>query len=101
MSCGDPYAAGKSRRRFGTADRRSLVKAGPGWARPATRGSGCAHRRGRPRVSRAKEIGIRPARALPYELNVNATVNASNSTINLTFLNTGRATVVFQVRSTK
>jgi len=32
-------------------------------------------------------------------LNVHAAVNASNQTIVLTFLNTGRATVVFQVRS--
>jgi phospholipase C len=47
----------------------------------------------------AQEKGIRPARALPYELDVHATVNASNGTIVLTFFNTGRATVVFQVRS--
>jgi phospholipase C len=46
-----------------------------------------------------QEKGIRPARALPYELNVYAVVNASNSTILLTFLNSGRATVVFHVRS--
>jgi phospholipase C len=45
----------------------------------------------------AQEKGIRPARALPYELNVHATVNAS--TVVLTFSNTGHATVVFQVRS--
>jgi len=44
-----------------------------------------------------QEKGIRPARALPYELDVYASVNAS--TVVLTFLNTGRATVVFQVRS--
>jgi phospholipase C len=36
---------------------------------------------------------------LPYELDVHAAVNASNGTIVLTFLNTGGATVVFQVRS--
>ena len=47
----------------------------------------------------AQEKGIRPARALPYELNVQASVNASNSTVGLTFFNTGRAAVVFQVRS--
>jgi len=47
----------------------------------------------------AQEKGIRPARALPYELDVHGAVNASNSTIGLTFLNTGRATVVFHVRS--
>ena len=46
-----------------------------------------------------QEQGVRPARALPYELNVNATVNASTSTVVLTFSNTGLATVVFQVRS--
>jgi phospholipase C len=46
-----------------------------------------------------QEEGIRPARALPYELNVHAAVNFSNSTVTLTFSNTGRATAVFQVRS--
>jgi phospholipase C len=43
--------------------------------------------------------GIRPARALPYELDVHAAVNASNNTVSLTFINTGNATVVFHVRS--
>jgi phospholipase C len=47
----------------------------------------------------AQEKGIRPARALPYEMDVHISVNASNSTVGLTFLNTGRPTVVFQVRS--
>jgi phospholipase C len=46
-----------------------------------------------------QEKGIRPARALPYELNVHATVNPANRTVSLTFINTGTATVVFQVRS--
>jgi phospholipase C len=46
-----------------------------------------------------QEKGIRPARALPYELNVQASVNAPKSTVVLTFFNTGRATVVFQARS--
>jgi phospholipase C len=46
-----------------------------------------------------QEKGIRPARALPYELDVHASVNASNNTVSLTFLNTGSATVVFHVRS--
>jgi phospholipase C len=46
-----------------------------------------------------QEKGIRPARALPYELDVQASVNASDSTVTLTFLNTGSAAVVFQVRS--
>ena len=40
---------------------------------------------------------MRPARALPYELSVHATVGSS--TVTLTFFNTGRATVVFLVRS--
>jgi phospholipase C len=47
----------------------------------------------------AQEKGTRPARALPYELNVHAAVNASAGAIVLTFSNTGSATVVFQVRS--
>jgi phospholipase C len=47
----------------------------------------------------AQEKGIRPARALPYELDAQASINASNSTVVLTFLNTGRATAVFHVRS--
>jgi phospholipase C len=46
-----------------------------------------------------QEKGVRPARALPYELDVHAAVNASAGTIVLTFFNTGRATAVFQVRS--
>jgi phospholipase C len=46
-----------------------------------------------------QEKGVRPARALPYEMDVRASVNASISTITLTFLNTGAAAVVFQVRS--
>ena len=46
-----------------------------------------------------QEKGVRPARALPYELNVQATVNTANGTIILTFLNTGTETVVFHVRS--
>ena len=47
----------------------------------------------------AQEQGVRPARALPYELNVHAAVNASQGSVTLTFFNTGSATVVFQVRS--
>ena len=46
-----------------------------------------------------QEKGIRPARALPYELNVHATVNSGDSTVTQKFTNTGGATVVFQVRS--
>ena len=46
-----------------------------------------------------QESGVRPARALPYELDVHAAVNTSNHTVVLTFFNTGNATVVFHVRS--
>ena len=46
-----------------------------------------------------QEKGVRPARALPYELNAHAKVNASNRTVILTFINIGHATAVFQVRS--
>lgn len=47
----------------------------------------------------AQEKGVKPAKALPYELNVFAVVDASASTVLLTFVNTGAAAVVFQVRS--
>jgi len=47
----------------------------------------------------SQEKGIRPARALPYELNVHASVDSSSSTVALTFFNTGSATAVFHVRS--
>jgi phospholipase C len=47
----------------------------------------------------AQEKGVRPARALPYELNVLSAVNASTSTLALTFVNSGEAGAVFQVRS--
>jgi phospholipase C len=46
-----------------------------------------------------QEKGIRPARALPYEMDVQASVNSSNNTIVLTFINTGSAAAVFHVRS--
>jgi phospholipase C len=46
-----------------------------------------------------QEKGIRPARALPYEMDVQASVDSSNSMIVLTFINTGSAAVVFHVRS--
>jgi phospholipase C len=48
-----------------------------------------------------QEQGVRPARALPYELNVHAAVDASTSTVVLKFFNAGRAAVVFQVHSGK
>jgi len=44
-----------------------------------------------------QEQGIRPAKALPYEVDVRAAVGASD--VVLTFYNTGQATVVFNVRS--
>jgi phospholipase C len=47
----------------------------------------------------AQEKGIRPARALPYELNVQASVNTSDGTVVLSFYNTGGAAAVYQVRS--
>jgi phospholipase C len=48
-----------------------------------------------------QEIGVRPAKALPYEMNVSAVVNASASSVVLTFSNTGAGStaVVFQVRT--
>ena len=46
-----------------------------------------------------QERGVRPARALPYVLDVHASVILANSTVNLEFSNTGKAAAVFQVRS--
>ncbi len=46
-----------------------------------------------------QEKGIRPARALPYDLEVHGTADVTKKTITLEFSNTGRATAVFQVRS--
>jgi phospholipase C len=46
-----------------------------------------------------QESGIRPARALPYELNVYGTVRLSDRTCHLHFSNTGDAAAVFHVRS--
>ncbi len=46
-----------------------------------------------------QEKGIRPARAVPYELNVHAQVDAAAGSVGLSFANTGRATAVFSVRS--
>ena len=44
-----------------------------------------------------QEPGTRPARPLPYELQADAQVNASN--VQVSFRNTGKAGAVFQVRS--
>lgn len=46
-----------------------------------------------------QERGVRPARALPYDLEVAAEVNPSAGTVTLTFINTGRKAAVFSVRS--
>jgi phospholipase C len=46
-----------------------------------------------------QEQGVRPAHALPYELNVHAAFDASTSSIVLRFFNKGGTTVGFQVRS--
>jgi phospholipase C len=44
-----------------------------------------------------QEKGVRPARALPYQLEVHASV--AKGTVTLEFSNSGKATAVFQVRS--
>jgi phospholipase C len=46
-----------------------------------------------------QEKGIRPARALPYELHAHGRVNVSNKTFGLEFHNTGSVGAAFQVRS--
>jgi phospholipase C len=45
-----------------------------------------------------QESGTRPARPVPYTLNVAAAANLSNQIVTLTFSNTGAKTAVFQVR---
>ena len=45
-----------------------------------------------------QEKGVRPARALPYELDVTGVADANASTVVLDFHNTGKAGAVFQVR---
>jgi phospholipase C len=45
-----------------------------------------------------QELGTRPARALPYELQVDGEAHDSEGTVELRFRNTGKAAVVFQVR---
>jgi phospholipase C len=47
-----------------------------------------------------QESGIRRAKALPYQLEVVASVNTAAATITLQFVNSGSAAAVFQVRST-
>lgn len=46
-----------------------------------------------------QEPGTRPARAVPYELHVRESVNLSNGTLKIHFANSGKAAVVFHVRS--
>jgi phospholipase C len=47
----------------------------------------------------AQEPGVKPARALPYELDARAHVNTADGSVRLDFLNTGSAAGVFHVRS--
>jgi phospholipase C len=47
----------------------------------------------------AQEKGIRPARALPYELDVHGTARVGEGSFQLRFTNTGHAAAVFHVRS--
>jgi phospholipase C len=47
----------------------------------------------------AQEHGIRPARALPYVLHAQAVVDTTTGSVRLDFSNTGKAAVVFHVRS--
>jgi phospholipase C len=46
-----------------------------------------------------QEPGTRPARALPYELDVDGTVDRLHSKLDLRFRNTGHAAAVFHVRA--
>jgi phospholipase C len=46
-----------------------------------------------------QESGTRPARAVPYTVNVSAVANAATGEVTLEFINTGKRAAVFQVRS--
>lgn len=46
-----------------------------------------------------QEKGVRPARALPYELHAHGRVDVSSQTFGLEFVNTGKGGAVFEVRS--
>jgi phospholipase C len=46
-----------------------------------------------------QEPGVRPARAVPYELQATATVDLADRKVAIRFASTGRAAAVFQVRS--
>jgi phospholipase C len=47
----------------------------------------------------AQEPGTRPARAVPYMLNANATTNTATAQVTLAFINSGARTGAFQARS--
>ncbi len=47
----------------------------------------------------AQEPGMRPARAVPYELHVVGSTDRSNGSFTIGFENTGKSAAVFQVRS--
>jgi phospholipase C len=46
-----------------------------------------------------QEPGVRPARAVPYQLNVSGQVNAANKSVTISFGNAGSAAAVYHVRS--
>ncbi len=46
-----------------------------------------------------QETGVRPARALPYALHANGTINTITGDFRIKFENTGRAAAVFHVRA--
>jgi phospholipase C len=46
-----------------------------------------------------QERGVRPARAVPYDLEVTADIDVSDGEVKLRFGNSGKAAAVFQVRS--
>jgi phospholipase C len=46
-----------------------------------------------------QERGVRPARAVPYDLDVSADIDVSEGEVRLRFGNSGKAAAVFQVRS--
>lgn len=48
-------------------------------------------------VSPRQPTGLRPSRALPYELHVNSSIDAASSIVQLQFANTGGAGAVFHV----
>ncbi len=71
-----------------TAARRAMALALPGTKMPATPAS---------LVAPVQLAGVRPARALPYELQVQASVAAGGGSVTLNFVNQGEAGAVFHV----